>query len=364
MPRYRVFVGAPTAQELLQDWEPREWSESTLTIDMPKQNAAPEGGPYILTANSVSNVQLTIPPSVPTSNNSSRLNSQPSWLLDVLPERTFIDANNKISGIYKNVIFGDDEEALLLSGQDPERSKSLDTSNVSDVSWEPSLSGGGNSERSFVKSAEVDVSKKSGFYSSFGDSSAEPDSQFDESNDMSGEGDSIGRFPTFHFSLHKLSSLGTVLKAPVRRKERKIVSLLVAVLEVDGPVSITTRAGVEMALLKLVVGDEAGAIAKITVWRETAEQWGGSEYGEGGLKRGDVVLLENIAVNYAPPAPPNLSASPTEKSTHTICYRTLPTLASDRQYRPDLRLGITDSAIRKVSIVVDWMEEMAGLKQR
>lgn len=108
-------------------------------------------------------------------------------------------------------------------------------------------------------------------------------------------GDSIGRFPTFHFSLHRLSSLGALLSAPVTRREKRLACLLVAVLEVDGPTMITTKAGVEMGLLKLIIGDEKGAVAKVVVWRETALQWGGGEdrMGDGAVRKGDVVFLES-----------------------------------------------------------------------
>lgn len=38
-------------------------------------------------------------------------------------------------------------------------------------------------------------------------------------------------------------------------------------------------------------------------------------------------------------------------------------MPEDARYRPDLRLGISDSAVRKVSTVVAWFESMAGLRQ-
>jgi hypothetical protein len=44
-----------------------------------------------------------------------------------------------------------------------------------------------------------------------------------------------------------------------------------------------------------------------------------------------------------------------------ICYRTMPSTHEDGRFRPDLRLGMIDAAVRKVAAVVSWFEEMAGL---
>lgn len=114
---------------------------------------------------------------------------------------------------------------------------------------------------------------------------------------------SITRFPTFHFNLHALSSLGQVSKVPDARgrlmpatvKGRK-VNLLLAILEVDGPETITIKngkdAGKKIGLLKLILGDQEGSVCKLTAWREVADEWGG--VGQGlGCKRGDVAHLES-----------------------------------------------------------------------
>ena len=110
--------------------------------------------------------------------------------------------------------------------------------------------------------------------------------------DMSG---SIAHFPSFHFNLNSLFSLSLLTEAA-----RK-VNLLLAVLEVDGPDMIRIKngrdAGKEVAILKLIVGDEEGRVGKITAWREIAEIWGGSLEGTTAVKRGDVILLEGTS-NY------------------------------------------------------------------
>ena len=53
-----------------------------------------------------------------------------------------------------------------------------------------------------------------------------------------------------------------------------------------------------------------------------------------------------------------LTASPYLRSNMVLCYRTLPYDRGDRRYRPDLRLGQTDLAVKKVSSVVEWFEQM------
>lgn len=56
-----------------------------------------------------------------------------------------------------------------------------------------------------------------------------------------------------------------------------------------------------------------------------------------------------------------LTASSHLKSTQTICYRTMPFTVQDGKLRPDLRLAISEPCVRKVSGIVRWFEQMAGL---
>jgi hypothetical protein len=57
----------------------------------------------------------------------------------------------------------------------------------------------------------------------------------------------------------------------------------------------------------------------------------------------------------------SITASPYLKSKLNICYRTMPYTHEDKRLRPDLRLGFSDDAVRKVAAVVKWFEGMAGL---
>lgn len=210
---------------------------------------------------------------------------------------------------------------------------------------------------------------------------------------------SVFRFPAFHFNLHTLTSLSWLnsrdRSAAVHDagKTSKKYTILAAVLDIDGPDAIKIKrgadAGKEVALLKLILGDEDGAVCKLTAWRETAETWGGIDPSKttSALKKGDVVLLESessssilldselqrlifladITASWTvdprdSTAPMSLTASPYLNSRLEICYRTMPTAPTDTRLRPDLRLGSSDAAVQKVSAVVDWFESIAGLR--
>ena len=154
-------------------------------------------------------------------------------------------------------------------------------------------------------------------------------------------------------------------------------------LEVEGPDTIRIKKGVdagkEVTVLKLILGDEEGCVCKLTAWREIAEDWGG--IGDAvGVKRGDVLyvasmyflrprtkdvlahlVIIDVTANWDPTTSPTLTASPYLKSSTVICYRTMPYTHEDSRLRPDLRLGESDAAVRKVAALVRWFEGLAGL---
>ncbi|KAJ3828959.1 hypothetical protein F5880DRAFT_1471534 [Lentinula raphanica] len=184
---------------------------------------------------------------------------------------------------------------------------------------------------------------------------------------------SIARFPKFHFNLHILSSLSSlVANSKLPKSEhgydypsKTKVNVLLAVLEVEGPDVIRTKKGVdagkEISLLRMILGDEDGTVCKLTAWRETAEVWGGSGLKDIPAKRGDVVLIQNVTPSHDPSTSLTLTASPNLKSKLEICYRTMPYTHEDLRLRPDLRLGGNDASVRKVAGVVRWFEGMAGI---
>lgn len=121
---------------------------------------------------------------------------------------------------------------------------------------------------------------------------------------------SIAAFPTFVINLHTLTHLSGLVSMraqPVKWSHK--VNLLVAVLEVDGPDTVTIKkgpdAGREVGVLKLVIGDEEGGVCKLTAWREVADLWGGIKEDEfedsmmetesEGVRRGDIVYLQSEA---------------------------------------------------------------------
>jgi len=197
---------------------------------------------------------------------------------------------------------------------------------------------------------------------------------------------SIVHFPRFHIDLHSLTSLSSLQRwksgigggAANRR-----INVLLAVLEVEGPVSITIKkgpdAGNRVSMFKMIMGDESGCLCKLTAWREIADLWGEDDMA---AKRGDVLFLESALYAYLQDfadrsqvlsqtdvsytvgdtsATAALTASPFLRSQMTICYRTMPYMHEDNRFRPDLRLGISDAAMGRVAEVVRWFEGMAGL---
>jgi Shieldin complex subunit 2, first OB fold domain len=133
---------------------------------------------------------------------------------------------------------------------------------------------------------------------SFSQNMEESDYTGDETTILS-EGSSISRFPTFNFSLNTVSSLSSILHVQKPMSISSKATLLLGVLEVDGPSYVKVKtgqyAGSEVALVKFVVGYESGALCKMIAWRETAELWGGLEE-DSGMKRGDIILVESMVL--------------------------------------------------------------------
>jgi hypothetical protein len=127
--------------------------------------------------------------------------------------------------------------------------------------------------------------------------------QFTQSYNYS-DASSIARFPSFHFSVNALTSLTSLAKSRVGGTKK--VTLLLAVLEVDGPDSFYFKkgkdAGKESFVLKMILGDEDGNVCKLTAWREVAQEWGGAG-DEIGAKRGDILLLTGFCTydSFSPP---------------------------------------------------------------
>lgn len=72
-------------------------------------------------------------------------------------------------------------------------------------------------------------------------------------------------------------------------------------------------------------------------------------------------FIPDVMATWDATTSPTLTASPYMKSKAEICYRTMPYTHEDNRLRPDLRLGESDAAVRKVAGLVRWFEGMAGL---
>ncbi|WWD19209.1 hypothetical protein CI109_103667 [Kwoniella shandongensis] len=247
-----------------------------------------------------------------------------------------------------------------------------------------------------------------------------PPSQFDGGGDTS-----VSHFPRWHIPLTRLTTLHSLLSHPaesarstLRRGRRvddvpgkELHTLIICVLGVDQPVlrkrkeerarrgegslwigkwtmiappSSATRGAASEGNV-----DRGGGGGEVTcpvkLWDECARDWGDEK-----VRRGDVVLVENIEFKPATSKEPfHLVLTPHNTPKMTILFRTLPRCTTpattsdyiykprlggvqqhgqgkgkiwpeDAALRPDLRLGRSDAGVRKVAEVVRWFAEWVG----
>ncbi|KAG7094692.1 hypothetical protein E1B28_005511 [Marasmius oreades] len=319
---FHVFLGAPTAKEL------REWPVDSCHGRWEEYQSS-----------------------------DSQTSDEHSFDLSLPLPATLEAASRRISLLYHNAIFqdeGDELDASMDVDVDEETTGYGLEGKTTVITWDATPEkepGRRNPSRSFINTSilSADTQLKT--------------QETEESSYNYSDTSSIARFPTFHFSLHILTSLSVLCNSG--RKGSSKVNMLLAILEVEGPDIIRLKkgadAGKEISIMKMILGEETGCVCKLTAWRETAEVWGGAD-GAVAAKRGDIVLIQNVTVTYEPTVSPTLTASPYLKSKLEICYRTMPYTPEDRRLRPDLRLGASDAAVRKVGAVVQWFERMAGLR--
>ncbi|KAH7889173.1 hypothetical protein F5I97DRAFT_1940613 [Phlebopus sp. FC_14] len=323
MVHYRVFLGAPSAADL--DKDPRSYIWQTVHSSFTQQHQ----------------------PS---------FESQP---IPLYPPATLDEASRRISLLYQNAIFDDSEEELEefqheahSDDEGSDRQVSKDQTTI--ITWPPTADGNTTGAPSFLRPSE-----------------SQPHGTYETQETVSyaySDASSIARFPNFQFSLHKITSLSSLYVAAKSSKGSRKVNLLLAALEVEGPDTIRIKKGIdagkEVAILKMILGDGEGSICRLTAWRDTAETWGGGYGRTPPLKRGDILYLESTFFfheSHRPGSSITLTASPYNKPTTEICYRTMPYTQEDRRLRPDLRLGQSDAAVKKVATLVKWFEDMAGL---
>ncbi|KAI9445951.1 hypothetical protein H4582DRAFT_517837 [Lactarius indigo] len=270
-------------------------------------------------------------------------------LIPMYPSSALDTASRRISAMYENIIFGDEDED---EGDTQVIEDDLTRDLRDRTTWVATTQPEGRSE--FASRPPLDAST-SRMQSQLQDLETQDSYYYSDTS-------SIARFPEFQFSLSALSVLASA---------NGNVCLLLTVLEVDGPDDVTVRRGPDtgrvISVLRLILGDETSTICKLTAWREVAETWGGATQAVG-MRRGDVVYFENVLATttarddgVAPTLA--LTASPNLRSRAEICYRTMPrtSVPADLRLRPDLRLGTSDAAVRRVAAVVTWFERMAGL---
>ncbi|KAI0261366.1 hypothetical protein BC834DRAFT_830447 [Gloeopeniophorella convolvens] len=321
--RYSVFLGAPPASDAPNGEAAYRWR----TVTSADPSVIPDLGPA----------------------NAS------GELFPVYPSSALDAASRRISAAYENIIFNDsheDEETQILDEADLTRAHDRQQGSSADqttfITWaattQPDGPGG------FVSRPPLHASVSR-------ISSMQNLETQDFSTGSYSDTSSIARFPEFQFSPNALSALASA---------RGKACLLLAVLEVDGPDEVTVRRGPDsgrtVSVLRLILGDESSTICKLTAWRDVAETWGGATQAPG-IRRGDVVYFENVLIVTEAGGPAALTASPNLRSRAEICYRTMPrtSVPADVRLRPDLRLGASDAAVRRVAAVVAWFERMAGL---
>ncbi|KAG1742014.1 hypothetical protein EDB19DRAFT_692235 [Suillus lakei] len=310
MTHFRVFLGAPSVNDLKKEPGSYTWK----TIEPPSAEASQA---------------LLYPPA------------------------TLEAASRRISLLYQNIIFDDsDEEAFGQErvGQSawPDGSQPLMNEQTTVITWPPTPVADTTDIPSFLRTPQ-----------SQSQSQLAAMNETQETTSVSySDASSIAHFPHFQISLHNVSSLVSLYSEKIARGRK--VNILLAILEMEGPDTVRVKngpdAGKEVSVLKMILGDEDGSVCKLTAWRDVADAWGAL-----GIKRGDIIYLKNLAPTCEPGSSITLTASPYNKPTAEICFRTMPYTREDNRLRPDLRLGRSDAAVKKVAALAQWFERMAGL---
>ena len=225
----------------------------------------------------------------------------------IFPPATLEAASRRISLIYQNIIFKDQDH------QDPENSGDSDTS-----AWNPGgirpiyiLSDCTHSKLLLAETTAItwppsteiitDVTENINRCLLASSSASDIDKSAQETEETISynysDASSIGRFPSFTFNLHSITSLSTLVSTKRSRK----INVLVAALEVEGPDTITIKkgsdAGKQVSILKMILGDDLGNVAKLTAWRGVADSWGGNT-ASAAVKRGDIIYLQGRPYLY------------------------------------------------------------------
>jgi len=209
----------------------------------------------------------------------------------VLDASIFEAASRRISRLYENMIFAEEDDEDIEGASDGNLLDAEYSSRAAEtfITWSPTQNRTGDASRSQVSSGAQE--------------STIEETQETTSHEYS-DTSSIGRFPHFSFNLHTLRLVKALVEMAKssRTKGTLKVNVLMAVLEVEGPDAVTIRkgqyAGNQVSILKMILGDGDGNILKLTAWRDVAEMWGIGTDVQLPIRRGDVVLFQSVSGSF------------------------------------------------------------------
>ncbi|PNY23349.1 Uncharacterized protein TCAP_06723 [Tolypocladium capitatum] len=129
-----------------------------------------------------------------------------------------------------------------------------------------------------------------------------PSSQLDDSLDseetslVTTESTHPGSMPPAPVPSHlsELEDVPSATRIAALQPQTVTLNLIVGVLSIAQPRTVTTRWGTALSLVEVLVGDDTAAGFAVTFWLSSD---GGAESSVVGLRRQDVVLMENVALH-------------------------------------------------------------------
>lgn len=205
----------------------------------------------------------------------------------ILDASVFEAASRRISRLYENIIFAEDEDEDIADASGKIFLDAEHSSRAAEtfITWSP------------TQNRTKDTPRSQGSSGPLQESTIE-ETQETASYEYS-DTSSIGRFPHFSFNLHTLRLVKALLDMAKSSKIKGTlkVNVLMAVLEVEGPDTVTIRKGQhtgdQVPILKMILGDGDGNVLKLTAWRDVAEMWGIGTDTQPPIRRGDVVLFQS-----------------------------------------------------------------------
>ena len=206
----------------------------------------------------------------------------------VLDVSVFEAASRRISSLYKNMIFAEDDDEDIGGASDSNLLDAEHSSRAAEtfITWSQTQNRTRDASGSQVSSGVQESTME--------------ETQETASHEYS-DTSSIGRFPHFSCNLHTLRLVRALVEMAKssRTKGTLKVNVLMAVLEVEGPDAVTIRkgqhAGNQVSILKMILGDGDGNILKLTAWRDVAEMWGIGTDTQLPIRRGDIVLFQSVS---------------------------------------------------------------------